>query len=45
MQTKILDSLDRLHEKLQASGGVNSNDKYYAGGSSKVTEDQLTVIS
>jgi len=44
MQTKILDSLGRLHEIIQAPGGANYNDKYYAGGTSSI-ENQLAVIS
>ncbi|CAI2189109.1 14171_t:CDS:10, partial [Funneliformis geosporum] len=44
MQTKILESIDRLHDVLQTSGGANSYAKYYTGESSK-TESQLEAIS
>lgn len=42
MQTKIFESLDRLHELIREPGGVNYND--HASGAS-VTERQLSVIS
>ncbi|GBC08770.1 hypothetical protein RclHR1_08370007 [Rhizophagus clarus] len=44
MQTKIYESLDRLHEIIRASGGANNNDKYYVDGPS-ITERQLSAIS
>ncbi|RIA91198.1 hypothetical protein C1645_127519 [Glomus cerebriforme] len=44
MQTKIFESLDRLHEIVQKPGGVKYNDKYYADEASR-TEHHLAVIS